>query len=388
MSRIYDRVKGTLRIEIFGAFPESLLNASAFSAIELWELECVDDNTVRASIYERDMEQLKELSSKCGCEVKLISALGGSRDRRLLRRRGWLLLFSFLTAAALLLSSLFIWEIEIRGNRELSRGEILRALSECGVEPGSYWPALSPDLVRSRMISALPDIAWMALNVNGSRAVVLITERREKPEIYSESASADVVASRAGIVRRISVLNGRAAVKEGQAVSRGELLISGTMDSLVNSSRYVRARGSVTAETWYELTAVAPMETQLKEGTGFSRSRWALVFGKRRINLYFSGGKAIDECDKIIHEYALGAEGLFSTPVKLVREELRSYRTETKRAPEPEAMRQELDEQLLSNVDGELAQQSFTESGGEGLFTVTCRARALEDIAQTIETTD
>ena len=47
MNRIVEQIKGRVRVEVFGAFPESLLNASALSALELWELECVNENTLR-----------------------------------------------------------------------------------------------------------------------------------------------------------------------------------------------------------------------------------------------------------------------------------------------------------------------------------------------------
>ena len=36
---VIDRIRGVVRAEIFGAFPESLLNAAAAAGIELWELE-------------------------------------------------------------------------------------------------------------------------------------------------------------------------------------------------------------------------------------------------------------------------------------------------------------------------------------------------------------
>ena len=167
MGRIYEKLRGRLRVEICGAYGEGLLNAAALSAIELWDIECVDDLTLRMNVYEPDYPQLQALAEKCMCEIKTISAKGGSRDRKLIKRRWGLL--AFLLAAALLLfaSSLFVWEIDVVGNEKLSRGQVLRALSRCGVDCGSCRYSISADLVRSQMMQELPELGWMTVNISG-----------------------------------------------------------------------------------------------------------------------------------------------------------------------------------------------------------------------------
>lgn len=383
MNKVYERLRGERRIEVFGAMPEGLLNAAALAAIELWDMECVDANTLRLSLYETELERLRRIAGSGAYELREISGVGGSRDRRLLKRRLPLIIAALATAALFFLSSLFIWEIDIRGAGELSWPRILRALSQCGVENGRYWPALSSDLVRSQMLRLMPEIGWMTVNVNGSRATVLICPRQEKPEIYDESAAAHIVAARTGIIKRLSVKNGKAVVSPGQAVTEGELLVSGVMDSLSGGSRYVRASAGVMADTWYELCSVRPLREEQKEAMALRRSRFALVFEKRRINLYIDSGKAIDECDKIIHEYKLGIDGLFAMPLKLVREEYRSYRL-TEAEASGTLMRETLDGRLKDLVKGEVIQRSFTESVSEELIVLTLRAHCLEDIGRTV----
>ena len=88
---VIDRVRGVVRAEAFGAFPESLLNAAAAVGIELWELESPSANRVRFSCYERSLEQLAALSERCGCELTQIRRRGGSLLRGFVRRRTALL---------------------------------------------------------------------------------------------------------------------------------------------------------------------------------------------------------------------------------------------------------------------------------------------------------
>ena len=384
MGRIYEKLKGRLDVEVFGAYVEGLLNAAALSAIALWDVRCVDDCTVRLRMYETDYPALEALSEKCMCELKPIGLSGGSRDRKLLRRRVWLLVFLLLMGLLLFVSSLFIWEIEVVGNEQLTDGQVLRALSRCGVDSGTCRYSVSADLVRSQMLRELPELAWMTVNISGSRAVAVVMERQEKPEIYAESAPADIVAARTGIVRRLSVENGRPVVHGGQSVLAGETLVSAEMDSLSNGSKYVRARAQVLADTWRELSAVCSAREEVKQPNLISRSRFAVIFGKRRINLYFDSGKAIDECDKIIHEYNLGAEGLFALPVTLVREELRAYDTQLQPACDRQEMERQLNRLLLADVKGQVLEKSFTAAGGETLYVLTLRCHCLEDIARVV----
>ena len=381
MSKLYDRIRGTVRAEICGAFPEAVLNACALNAIELWELECIDAYTIRLTVFEQQLEELKAVTEGSMCDIKVLSHRGGSRNRRFLLRRKWLLISAVLAAALLTFSSLFIWEIEITGCDRLTEGQVLRALEDCGVTQGTYWPGISTDLVRSRMLTELPEIAWMTVNVSGSRAMVLISERQEKPEIYSESNASDIIAGKTGIISKMSVLNGKPVVTKGQSVIEGEILVSGLVDSITNAPRQVRAQAEIMADTWYELTAVCPVEVAEKAEADRTYSRFALRFGKRRINFYFGSGKHIDEYDKIVYEYNLGLDGMFVLPVTVIREELTRWESVSVEAEQENEMKEQLYTALQEQIEGEIVSSTFSVSRSAGLLHVTLRAQCYEDIA-------
>ena len=286
MNRIERRIKGALRYELCGVQPEALLNACALEGLPFSELEIVDAYTLRLTIPEDERARLEALAPRCRCELRPLGGTGGRTARRALRRRWPLLLAAALLLLGLLVSSLFIWEIELIGRESLSRGLLLRALEDAGVAPGACRPGLDADEVRSRVLERVPELAWMTVNVRGSRASVLLLERSDKPEIYREKDAADVTAKCAGIVRRVSVLNGRPLVRPGQAVLRGETLVSGVMDSLTNAPRGVRARAEVLADTWYEITALCPAGRLKETDGGTAQRRYALVVGKTRVNFY------------------------------------------------------------------------------------------------------
>ena len=276
----------------------------------------------------------------------------------------------------------------MQGCERLTEGQVLRALADCGVEQGSYWPALSVDLLRSRMLTEMPELSWMTLQISGSRATVVVMEREEKPEIYREADAADIVAAKTGVVRRLSVLNGRALVAEGDMVLEGETLVSGRMESLTNPPRQVRAQARVMADTWLEWTSVCPLEVRQKGEVKSRFSRFALKIGRMRINIYGNGKKTLDGYDKIVHEYNMGAEGLFALPLSLIREEYIRYEDAAEKLQPEREMGAALLDALRERIDGELVSSSFTVSRGEDRVYVTLRAQCLENIAKEIKGTE
>lgn len=378
-------VKGKCRVELNGAYPENLLNACALNGLEIWDMRCVDRYRLSFLVYENDVETLKKLAEKSMCDITVQAVSGGSRLKGLVKRHMVLFIGLAIVLLLLVLSGFFIWDMEVYGNEKLSDGEILRVLSECGVDCGSFWPGVDKELLRSEVLLKLPELAWMTVNVNSSRASVVVSERIEKPEIYVESESADLVAKKTGIIKSISALNGKVLVTEGNSVTEGEVLISGLMDSITAQPRLVRAQGQVMAETWYELHSVSPAELAAKKPASGSRRRVALKFGDKRLNFYLGGRKTVDGCDKIIDNYIIGVEGVFALPVTLVVEKIIPYRTEGSVKPDTGAMSQRLYESLEKSVDGEVLSHSAVSGSREGLEIVSLRASCLENIAELCE---
>lgn len=376
---------GLARIEIVGAEPEGLVNRGIGKGLMLWQIRGKSVCSVSALIRERDLPALQEIAALCGCEIRVCSLQGGSRSRALLRARKTLLAALLLAAALLGASSLFLWELRVTGCETLTEGQVLRALADCGVERGSFWPGISADSVRSRVLTQLPQLAWMTVNVSGSRAVVLVTERAEKPDVVREDEPAEIRAKCAGVITEMTVLNGRAKVGPGDAVLEGELLVSGAMESATAPVRNVRAMAEIRAETWHELTAVCPSEALQMQSAGSGNSRFALQIRKKRINLGFFPRKGLDECDKIMHEYNLGVKGLFALPVSLIREERHPRSLQDALDDREEEMKAALLRRLEEQIDGEILSTEFSVSRTEGLLTVTLRARCSENIAETAE---
>lgn len=381
MARISDWLRGTVRAELVGAFPAGILNALAGRGVELWDVESADGCTLRLTLYESGLPELEALAQRAGCEMRVLNRVGGTGGRRRVLRRPALLIGLLAAALLLLTSSLFVWDVEVRGTKRLSRAQVLRVLEDCGLGVGSFWPGVNTELLRSDVMLKLPEIGWMTVNVCGSRAAAVIVEREEKPEMAGEEKPAELVASHGGLVRRVNVLEGSPRVKEGRLVAEGEVLVGAELPNLVNAPRLVRARGAVMADTWYELTALRPLREALKSPHGVPHSRFALVFGKKRVNLFVGSGKALDGCDKILQEYTLGIPGLFSTPIRLVRERFVPYKLTGGTDWDASELGRRLYALLENRTEGQILSYSLTPGRTGELYALTLRAHCLENIA-------
>ena len=157
---------GYVRLEVSGVHPERVLNACAAAGIACTASEPVDAYTLRITVRARCADTVTELARRSQCEVKTLYRRGLPQLlRRAARYRG-ACAGLLVTVLVVLTSSLFIWRIDVTGNETLTTGQILRCLDECGVRPGTYWPALSNDLVRNDMVLRLPELRYTAQTEN------------------------------------------------------------------------------------------------------------------------------------------------------------------------------------------------------------------------------
>ena len=389
MERLWDSVRGTMQLELTGAQPEKLLTACARAGIEFWGCLPADDYSMGMRIHSSDYAQTEKLAEKCGCSLKILKSTGGAKLRRAISGRKTLLVCLVLLACGLLWSSLYIWDIDVKGNAGVSTGKILRALEDNGVKIGTFWPGISSEMIRAGVLPELPDVAWIAVNVRSSRAEIVVKERTAKPELTDKSSPTNVIAAKTGIISKMSVLEGKGVASVGDAVLEGETLITGTLEDLEGEQRAARAMGDVEAHTLLELTAVRPEIETKKVRAGAVRTRFALVFGEKRINFYSGSGKEPALCDKIISERTLGIPGVFTLPITVVRESFVPYKLQEESSAPEAQLQKKLTEELASELSegGKTISKSFSSACGDGLVSVTLRAECVENIARIVPLT-
>ena len=391
-------LRGSLWIEVTGAFPERFLNLCAQCGTIFWAPELPDQYTLRLRITRQELRRTEDLARRVGCEVTVLERSGLPHFLQRFRRRYALLLGLALALCAVAVLSRFILTVEISGNQTIPTARILEELKRHGVRPGTYGPSIDENLVCNQMRLALDELAWITVNLHGTRAEVLVAERIPKPAVVDESIPAHIVAHSSGIITKMRVLNGQAKYNVGDTVVAGDILISGIMDleepqySTVDMGTLtVRSEGIVQARTWHTLTAVIPLQATVKTHTGAETSRWSLTFFSRRLQFYKNCGISYMRYDKIIENRSLSLPGVGLLPVTLTREVLREYQPAAATidpAAAEKLLRSRLEERLntrMADHQGQVIRTDFASAQEDGLLTVTLTAECSEQIGTTLE---
>ena len=401
MKKTLHRARGVVCLTVTGGWPERFFNACAKQGVRFWGAEPVDEVTVRLYIHERDRRKAQSIGKRLFCQVEESGREGLPRLWQGMRRRYGMLAGLTLCVAAVLVLSRFVLTVEVSGNETVPTAVILSELRRQGVKPGAFAPGLDEAAIAQAALTRLEGLSWMAVNLHGTRAQVLVRESLPRPELDNDRIAADVVADTTGLVTHLETWQGKALVSEGDMVVEGDVVISGWVpfeppaysDLPDLGGMEVRAQGRVEARTWRTLTAGLPAEGWVKEPTGREKTLYALTFFGKRINFYRKSGISFGEYDKITQVKPLALPGGIVLPISLTVETVRE--TEQLSFPlDRDAAGELLKGQLQARLtrwleeDGEQVTEEFTLGKSGGLLTGTLLAECREEIGKTVERND
>lgn len=390
-------LRGCVEVKVTGAFPERFLNLCAQEGIVFWGMEAEDANTLRLNVACADGKKLEEAARRVMCTVTVDARRGMPIFLNRFRRRYALLLGLAVSLCTVAVLSRFVLTVEVQGNERVPTAVILQEMKRLGVRPGAYGPALNESQISNDALINLDSLAWVSVNLHGTRAEVLVREKAPKPAVVDETQPAHVVADGSGIILRQQVMSGREMFQVGDTVVEGEILISGVID--LKEPQYsdsdagtltVRAAGQIYARTWRTLTAVIPLEAQVKAYTGEEETVRSLTVFGRRIQISKNGGISGGMYDKIKSHSTLTLSDGRVLPLTLTKEERRGYRTENVPINEEageDLLRRRLEErlaELMEAHEGEVVQTEFVAARRDGLLTVTALAECREEIGETV----
>lgn len=324
---------GMLDIRVRGAELERFLNLCARKRIRLHHMERRDIDEMRASISVRDFYRLSRLSQRTRCRVHIVKRRGLPFLLKKLRRRyalwGGMLLMCFVCYEL----STRIWVIQTDFPQGVDGYAVLEELEQLGIGIGTKSADIDAHAVKVHMMTTLDELKFFAVNVDGNTLSVETAATEEPPENEKENGIHDVVALRDGVIQKQVVRRGTELKKAGDAVLQGDVLVDalvepGEAQYSVGGSRLVDASADVWAATRYAVTRKMPLEADKKYKTGVSKTRYAICFGKTRINLYFSSSLTQGNCDKIISTETIQINDHLVLPVSLYRETVEPYTSE------------------------------------------------------------
>ena len=341
--------------------------------------------TLRYSAYSK----LKKAAAKEGIKLSVRSRNGIPAILERYKFRLGIPVGVIIATLLVIFSHLFVWDINVTGNETLTVAEVRELLKNEGFSVGSYIPSANTDRIENKIMVKTDTISWMSINIIGTVAEVQI---REYTPPYSEidyGKPANIVASKSGIIEEVRVLCGSVTVASGDFVEKGDVLVSGIIESERHGLRYERAQGQVLARTSNEFVIEIPYEYEGKCYTGEEFYEKYLNFFDFSINILKNSGNEGVFYDKIsIVENFCFPDGK-ETPFGVTTVRYKVYETVglTRTPEEAEELAYfELANRLASLAeDSIIIRKRVTPTVKENSFMLICSVEMIENIAETQE---
>lgn len=375
---------GNARLYADAANRTALLNLCLKKSVSYTGFCACADGGVSFVCSARSAKTLLCLAGERGIDARVIREGGLPHLARKYRRRVGLFLGLLLGAALFWLSGRFVWSVQITGNENVPASEIREELKKSGLGVGSYIPAIRTEEVETRTLIRSEKIAWISVYLDGTAAVVQVREHLSGSSSDS-GKPANLVSSADGQIEMIELYRGNCLVGVGQAVRRGELLVSGVYDSRTVGFRYTRAAGRILARTGHTYEIRIPLSYTQKEYGKEKRGGVWLNFFDFSLKILKNSSKTAECCDIIEDEKGWCLPGGRVLPFGVTRERILPYTETVKTRTPKEALSMayaEL-ERRLSALSGEsqlLEKRIKTEIGTDAVV-LTCTVECVENIA-------
>ncbi len=305
----------------------------------------------------------------------------------LLGRGGILLGLLFCTVFICYTSSL-LWDIRIEGNSHVPDSEIIEMLSECGVSVGAKKADIDADSAQNEFLIMSDKISWITVNIIGSVAEIEVRERTAA-EPDADYLCSNLIATQNGKVLEFLRVRGNVAVKLGEAVSKGQLLVGGVYGDENSATRFVRASGQVMAMCKRDYEIEIPLDFDKKVYSGDKKIRKSFIFFEKEVKLFVNSGNLYTSCDIIEKEKYLELFGLGKLPFGVRTYEYVEYSTEGAKRSEAEAREQaicELWQRFASDSpEGVVASSEIKGALVGDVYRLVASVGSIENIAKEIE---
>lgn len=248
MIQILRLIKGYVEFCAEGGFPERFINLCNIRGINLWNVKN-DGVKVVAFTTEQEFKELKIPAENSGMTLKIIKSHGLKNFSKTHKWRCGAALGVVLAFCFWIFMSGYIWEVEVLATDGVNVEDFTESLANLGVKIGARKSKIDIIQVQNQLMNEYSELLWVSLNIFGGKAQVEMSEFVEQKEITDTKIPINIVATKKGEIVLVKGYNGVNAVKEGDNVTKGSLLISGVVKNFDGTEYFTHAKGEIFAKT-------------------------------------------------------------------------------------------------------------------------------------------
>ena len=271
----FARIRGELTIEISGERPERLLNLALREGIRLDEVRHLSAGRLSCRIALPDIYQLRPLARRARCRIRIRQRRGLPFTLAFLRRRFILPLAAALATLLLAFLCSLCWNIRVTSPYDLSEEDTTRILQLAEDQGIIRWRSrwnMDTEAAEEYILDSFPELYYAEIYQHGTALEIHVVKRIDIPEEDRQRQPGNIVAACDGVISDVLVRQGTAAVKSGDTVKKGDVLIWG-----VFNGQLCVADGIVTANVGTEGYGECSQEETIVQETGNYTQYSALI---------------------------------------------------------------------------------------------------------------
>lgn len=284
LKRIVSYILGYIQIKVEGYYIERFINICKKNKILLWNINRERDCILKCNIAIKDFKNVIKIGRQTKCKINIEKKRGFPFKANRYKKRKFFLIMFFILVIVVIMISNFIWDVEVEGTESIDKNEIIEEAQNLGLRIGVLKFNVNTQEIIDKIRLDRKDISWVAIDISGTKATIKIVEATTKPDIIDEDDFCNIVATKDGIIQKIKAVNGTPLVKEGDVVTKGDILVAGWLEGKYTGTRYVHANAEIEAKTWYGEKEKVFLKKEEKEGNGNFETSYSVKINKFKIN--------------------------------------------------------------------------------------------------------
>ena len=274
-----ERIFGFCEVTVGAAYAEKALNAMMKKRLSHTRAKRNENGDLCFKIMKKDRRLLFEIIDKCAISVYSVYDKGFPSVFMKYRRRLGVAIGFLIFCFCIYISGFYIWDVRVEAEEGVDTALVQERLSDMGFGVGTFKGKFDLYEMCNSYLKKYDDLSFISVNVIGNVAYVDLRARVSRPDEKNTEYS-NLVAKYTGIVVSKEVFCGNARVKAGDAVSEGDILVSGVCSDLDGGYYLCKSEGIVNAEIERTFSATVLYEEEKNtEYEGETLGRSLMLFG-------------------------------------------------------------------------------------------------------------
>lgn len=263
--------RGYVKIILECCRPERMVSLLVSEGVALHNMQRKGIHKMLAVISLRDYQLLCDLAETYGCTVTALSSSGLPVCLKALLGRPMLIFSVILWLAAGIIFSRRVFIINIIGCDAVKKAGVLSLIEETGIKRGAPKAKIDSEEIKRALYNYDERVSFADIRLHGVVLTVVIREADAFKPSGRDDAPSSIYADKDCVIVKLTAGHGNPKARPGQAVKRGELLISGdiTPERANPETRVkVAAEGVILGQTAYRFSVRIERGAEIYMRTG------------------------------------------------------------------------------------------------------------------------